>query len=260
MQARLFLCAALTASTVPLAGCMPGGRPVNMGMLGSDRNRSEPVVVRLPARIAVVEITSDDALEPRFRINEHPTDQQLEHVDHLAHLAGISDAFQLRSVASNVDLATSQEIRTSACESQADLILAYSLFHCTDLKRLFPLSLVTLGLFPCNVAVVDTNATAVLLDVRTGAVLDSFTVRDEADQLSNIWTSDAATHDAVSRSTRRTLEQIFGEFESRWPSIADNARRCRIETTTTDLSSFEHRNASRPPPPAGARYGTLRND
>ena len=82
------------------------------------------------------------------------------------------------------------ELRQAAAALHADMLLVYTLdttFHVQDVAA--PLSVVTLGLSPNEVAHVVCTASAVLLDTRNGYVYGIAEATDRQQQLASAWTS-----------------------------------------------------------------------
>lgn len=112
-------------------------------------------------------------------------------------------------------------LRAAAAKLHADMLLIYTMdtqFFGRNRSR--PLTVFTLGVGPTKDLLVSSTASAMLVDVRTGFIYGALEGTQRATRNSTIWT----TRDAVEASRKETekaaFEQLIGEFEPFWKSVA----------------------------------------
>ena len=118
------------------------------------------------------------------------------------------------------DALTEARLREAARRVNADVLVLYTFdtqFYVKDFAR--PVSIVTLGLSPNKRAYVNTTATALILDARSGYVYGGAETTDKSEQLSNGWTSEDAVDDTRRRTESRAFDKLVGELEKTWPTI-----------------------------------------
>jgi hypothetical protein len=84
---------------------------------------------------------------------------------------------------------------------------------------LFPLTVVTLGLSPNKKVRVNTTASAILVDVRTGYVYGSCEVTARKEALASAWTTTDAVDRSRLKTERQAFEKLLAEFESLWEGV-----------------------------------------
>jgi hypothetical protein len=129
------------------------------------------------------------------------------------------------------------ELRQAAAALHADMVLIYTLdtsFNVQDVAA--PLSVVTLGLSPNQIAHVNCTAAAVLIDTRNGYVYGIAEATEQQDQLAIAWTSTAAVDQTRKRVEGKAFAKLAGELEQTWSGVVANL------------------NGSQEASPAGVRY------
>lgn len=115
------------------------------------------------------------------------------------------------------------ELRQAAAALHADMVLIYTLdtsFRVQDVAA--PLSVITLGLSPNQVAHVTCTASAVLLDTRNGYVYGIAEATEQQDQLASAWTCDAAVDQTRRRVEGKAFAKLATEFEQTWMGVVAN--------------------------------------
>lgn len=121
------------------------------------------------------------------------------------------------------ELRSDLELRQAAAALHADMLLVYTLdttFKVEDAA--VPLSVVTLGLSPNQVARVICTASAVLMDTRNGYVYGVAEATDKQSQLASGWTSEAAVDQTRRRVEAKAFEKLVGDLEQTWTGVAAN--------------------------------------
>jgi hypothetical protein len=115
------------------------------------------------------------------------------------------------------------ELRQAAAALHADMVLIYTLdtsFYVQDVAA--PLSVVTLGLSPNQVAHVTCTASAVLLDTRNGYVYGIAEATDRQDQLASAWTSEAAVDQTRRRVEGAAFAKLGTQLRQTWTGVVEN--------------------------------------
>jgi hypothetical protein len=115
------------------------------------------------------------------------------------------------------------ELRQAAAALHADMVLIYTLdtsFNVQDVAA--PLSVITLGLSPNQVAHVTCTASAVLIDTRNGYVYGIAEATEKQNQLASAWTSDAAVDQTRKRVEGKAFAKLSGELEQTWADVLTN--------------------------------------
>jgi hypothetical protein len=117
-------------------------------------------------------------------------------------------------------LSDDRELRAAAAAVHADMLLLYTLdtaFTTEDGMR--PLTVLTLGLFPTKHVRINTTASALLLDTRTGYIYGVAEASAAGTQLANAWTSRDAADQARRRTERKAFGQLVGQFAHAWGEV-----------------------------------------
>ena len=114
-----------------------------------------------------------------------------------------------------------EDLRGAAANVQADMLLIYTFDTQFETnKKIQPLGLITLGLFPDRDVRVTSTASAALIDTRNGYIYDLAEATAHEKTLSNAWNNE----DAIDTSRRKTEEKAFvtlvGEIEKKWQRVS----------------------------------------
>lgn len=225
-----------------LAGCAhyaTPGRAADMRMFGLSRDQqSDAGVVRtmekrplatLPTTIAVVRVQAagyESKTAQTWGTGAYTvvTTRDIENVDalfdRLAKLPKVTAIAPVNRMLLPQELHSDLELREAAGALHADMLLVYTLdttFHVEDVAA--PLSIVTLGLSPNEVAHVICTASAVLMDTRNGYVYGVAEATERQDQLASAWTSEAAVDETRKRVETKAFQKLVGDLESTWMGI-----------------------------------------
>lgn len=144
-----------------------------------------------------------------------------EDFDRLAALQKVERVAPISRLLLSDHLTSDRDLRAAAASVGADLLLVYTVDTTFTTEDGFaPLTVFSLGLFPTKTARVDSTASAVLLDTRSGHVYAAAEGAADTSQLANAWTSRAAVEQSRRRAERRAFEKMLDEFERGWPAIA----------------------------------------
>ena len=113
-----------------------------------------------------------------------------------------------------------ESLRKVAAELHADLVLVYTIdtvFKENDQGG--PLTLVSLGLLPTVIASVDSTASAILLDTRTGYLYGVAEGSCRESGHTNAWWSEATIGVFRRETERKSFDKLLGEFERTWDGV-----------------------------------------
>lgn len=119
-------------------------------------------------------------------------------------------------------LETEEDLRKAAATVQADMLLLYTFETQFETeKKVQPLGLITLGLFPDRVARVTSTASAALVDTRNGYVYALAEGSAERQRLSNAWNDRDALDQSRREAERDAFHKLITSFESAWSDVVD---------------------------------------
>jgi hypothetical protein len=231
------LAAALLAIASSCASYVVPGRGADMQIFTPSNDGERAIaaaferrpVAPFPATIALVRVQAPDyssysvrstAGEGRYSVvtvRDIETDEHLRRLAAMPQVAGIAPMNRLL-VPTRLDGA--EELRMAAAELHADVVLVYTIdtvFRAEEQGG--PIEIVSLGLLPTAVASVDTTASAILLDTRTGYLYGVAEVTERAGGRTNAWWSTSAI-DTYRRGTeRKSFERLLDEIERTWRGV-----------------------------------------
>jgi hypothetical protein len=115
------------------------------------------------------------------------------------------------------------ELRQAAGSLHADMLLIYTLdttFEIEDVAA--PLTVITLGFSPNQVAHVSCTASAVLVDTRNGYIYGIAEGTERQNQLASGWTSDAAVDQTRKRVEAAAFKKLGDSLEVTWGDVVKN--------------------------------------
>ena len=139
----------------------------------------------------------------------------------IAALPGVASVGPLSRVLLPAELNTTRDLRRSAAQLRADVILLYTLdtsFR-TDTTRIGPLQTVSMGFFPNKKAHVTVTCAAVFIDVRTGFVYGVAEATATEEQRSGYWNTRDAIEEARAKAERGAFVGALTEIETVWAAI-----------------------------------------
>ena len=113
------------------------------------------------------------------------------------------------------------DLRIASAALKADILVLFTIdttFR-VDGKSIGPLSVVSLGLLRDRETVVNTTASAILVDVRTGFVYGVAESTASERQPSSVWTNVRTADQARLRTERDAFDGLFDELGKTWQSI-----------------------------------------
>ena len=183
-----------------------------------------------PTAIAVVRVQEHGYCSPTARGFGHGnfsvvTTRDVEPDDaftKIATLPMVEGVAPLNKLVLPANLQSEEHLRQGAANVQADMLLIYTFDTVfTSDKKMAPLGVVTLGLFPDRTARVTSTASAALVDTRNGYVYGLAEATGRESQLTNAWNSKQAVDDARRNAERHAFENLAKEFPTMWQGVVD---------------------------------------
>ena len=228
-----------TASTLWLVLCLTGcasyttpGGPVDLGGIQSYDIReqmSRSPTAGFPALVAVARVQSSGYQSPSASTygggsfvvitnRELMSDEQFELV---GGWDGIRAVTPLSRLLIPPHLNDTEDLRIASAALKADILILYTVdttFR-VDGKSVGPMSVVSLGLLRDRETVVNTTASAIFVDVRTGFVYGVAEATANERKPSSVWTNASTADQARLRTERGAFEGLLVELDRTWTSI-----------------------------------------
>jgi hypothetical protein len=186
-------------------------------------------LAQFPAAVAVVRVQAPNYTSNSVRNTSgggNYTVLTMRDIDTEADFARMNALSQVRGIGAvnrllvPDDLRGADDLRKIAAELHADMLLVYTLdtvFKSSE--HAAPLALVSLGLLPTKVASVDTTASAIVLDTRTGYLYGTAEATVSNQPMTNAWSSQSAVDASRKMTERAAFEKLLGEFEHTWTGV-----------------------------------------
>jgi hypothetical protein len=220
---------------VGLSGCVsyttPGG-PVDLtGIQSADIQElmSREAAATFPASVSFARVQSPgyETLTAETYGNgsyvvvtnrELMSDARIEEISQWDAVRGVSPLSRLLipSRLNSID-----DLRTASANLKADVLIVFTLdtsFR-VDGKSIGPLSVISLGLMRDRETVVNTTASAVFVDVRTGFVYGVAEATASAKQTTNAWNSKNAADQGRLNTEREAFDGLLLELGRTWTNI-----------------------------------------
>ncbi len=152
-------------------------------------------------------------------IRDVETEEQLVRISDLPMVAGIAP---LNRLVLPRHFNSDMELRQGAATVQADMVLVYTFDTAFNVeKKIPPLGILTLGLFPHEEARVVCTASGVLMDTRNGYVYGLLEATSTRNQPANAWTSAVAVDHARRQAEADAFDQLVDAFVKLWPGVVE---------------------------------------
>jgi len=141
----------------------------------------------------------------------------------LADLPMISNVVPIGRALIPQKLDSHKQLRLSAAQLHADLLLVYTLDTAFRIKDhdIGPLGVITLGFLPNHEARITTTASAVLFDVRTAYVYGLAEATEYEEQMASAWTARKAVEEARKKAERKAFEKLLNELPLMWKGVVE---------------------------------------
>jgi hypothetical protein len=235
VKERLYSSALVVLILLGLSGCAsyttPGG-PVDLtGIQSADIRElmSREAAAGFPALVSFARVQSPgyESLSAETHGNgsyvvvtnrELMSDARIEEISRWNSVRGVSPLSRLLipSRLNNID-----DLRTASANLKADVLIVFTLdtsFR-VDGESIGPLSVISLGLMRDRETVVNTTASAVFVDVRTGFIYGVAEATASEKQTTNAWNSVNAADQGRLNTEREAFNGLIRELEKTWANI-----------------------------------------
>ena len=225
----LFLFAAPFFSSC--ASYMTPGRQADLSTFTDPRVKKAFVsrpAIKFPANLAIVRI-QDTGYQSEsahgvgagaysvVTTRDIETDQDAETISKLPGVAGVVTLNRLllpKSLSSDLDL------REAAAKLQTDAILVYTVAtEFSDNEIIAPLTTLTLGLAPNKRYKIQSTASAILMDTKTGYIYGAIEEGDHRAGITQAWGSSNAIEAARKKAERAAYDKLLASFDPFWARI-----------------------------------------
>lgn len=240
MRDRLTRSLIIACILLGISGCAsyttPGG-PVDLaGIQSADIKElmSREAAATFPASVAFVRVqsagyqsqTAETYGAGRYVVltnRELMSDARIEEISEWDAVRGVSPLSRLLipSRLNSID-----DLRAASASLKADVLIVFTLdtsFR-VDGKSIGPLSVISLGLMRDRETVVNTTASAVFVDVRTGFVYGVAEATASEKQTTNAWDTANAADQGRLNTEREAFDGLLRELERTWTSIVAEHR------------------------------------
>ena len=186
-------------------------------------------LAQFPAAVALVRVqapeyesfsvrrTSGGGKYSVVTVRDIETEADFERLKQLPQIGGLAPVTHLLVPD---ELSGPEDLRKIAADLHADVVLIYTIdtvFESSEHGG--PLAIVSLGILPTAVASVDTTASAILLDTRTGYLYGTAEATVSDKSTTNAWWSQSAIDTSRKKTERGAFEKMLGEFEHTWSGV-----------------------------------------
>ena len=224
----------LLCATLLLASCAsyvtPGG-PANLKAITEPsvkKSFDAKPAIHFPANLALVRVQDGGYRSPTangvgrgaYSVLTKRDIEKESDIDTLSRLPGVAGVVTLNRLLVPADLSTDVELREAAAKLHADAILLYTIateFHDRDV--IAPLTTLSLGLAPNTHYKIQSSASAVLIDTKTGFVYGALEEDADRSGLTISWGSSDVIDAARKKAEREALDKLLANFGPFWDRI-----------------------------------------
>lgn len=224
----LFLCSCATYVTP--------GRQADLSTFTDSRVKKAFVArpaIRFPANLAVVRIQesgyrSESAQGVGSGAYSVVTSRDIEteqDIDTISKLPGVAGVVTLNRLLLPKSLSSDLDLREAAAKLQAEAVLVYTLAtEFSDRDVIAPLTTLTLGLAPNKRYKINSTASAILMDTKTGYIYGALEEGDSRSGLTIAWGSSNAIDAARKKAERAAFDKLLISFQPFWTRIYNRFR------------------------------------
>jgi hypothetical protein len=122
-------------------------------------------------------------------------------------------------------LDSDQDLREAAARLKADMLLLYTFDTSFRKDDNTALTVVSWGLSQTRKVTARVQASALLLDTRTGFIYGAFESAEKKDLTTNAWKSEEDADRARRDLEQATFKKLVTEFEKGWPEVVERAKK-----------------------------------
>lgn len=141
-------------------------------------------------------------------------------IDTISKLHGVGGVVTLNRLLLPKSLSSDLDLREAAAKLQTDAILIYTIAtEFSDNEVIAPLTTLTLGLAPNNRYKINSTASAILMDTKTGYIYGALEEGDSRAGLTIAWGSSSAIDAARKKAERAAYDKLLASFNPFWTRI-----------------------------------------
>lgn len=189
--------------------------------------------IRFPATVAVVRLQESGYVssstrgygEGNYSVVTGRDVEKVEDIDVLSKLPGIAGVVTLNRLLLPQAFATDLDLREAAAKLQTDAVLIYTLAtEFSDTDVIAPLTTLTLGLAPNKRYKINSTASAILMDTKTGYIYGALEEGELRSGLTIAWGSAGAIESSRRQAERAAYEKLLASFPRFWERIYQRFR------------------------------------
>jgi hypothetical protein len=141
-------------------------------------------------------------------------------IDTLSKLPGVSGVVTLNRLLLPSQLASDLDLREAAAKLHTDAVIVYTVAtDFSDSEVIAPLTTLTLGLAPNKHYKINSTASAILMDTKTGYIYGALEEGQSNEGLTMAWGGRDAIEAARKQAERKALEKLLQSFDPFWRRI-----------------------------------------
>lgn len=141
-------------------------------------------------------------------------------IDAISKLPGVGGIVALNRLLLPRSLATDLDLREAAAKLQTEAILIYTIAtEFSDNEVIAPLTTLSLGLAPNKRYKINSTASAILMDTKTGYIYGALEEADRRSGLTIAWGSSSAIEAARKKAERAAFAKLLASFDPFWSRI-----------------------------------------
>jgi hypothetical protein len=184
--------------------------------------------IRFPATLAIVHIQ-----EPGYRsestqgvgsgaysvVTAHDIETEKD-IDTISKLHGVGGVVTLNRLLLPKSLSSDLDLREAAAKLQTEAILIYTIAtEFSDNDIIAPLTTLTLGLAPNKRYKINSTASAILMDTKTGYIYGALEEGELRSGLTIAWGSSSAIEASRKKAERAAFDKLLASFQPFWTRI-----------------------------------------
>jgi hypothetical protein len=224
---------------VLLTGCatyVTPGRQADLSTFTDPRVKKAYVAkpaIRFPATLAIVRIQesgyrSESAQGVGAGAYSVVTARDIEteeDIDTIAKLPGVGGVVALNRLLLPKSLSSDLDLREAAAKLQTEAILIYTIAtEFSDNDVIAPLTTLTLGLAPNRRFKINSTASAILMDTKTGYIYGALEEGESRSGLTIAWGSSSAIEAGRKKAERAAFDKLLASFQPFWARIYSRFR------------------------------------
>ncbi|CAN5286362.1 hypothetical protein BH23VER1_BH23VER1_30490 [soil metagenome] len=149
-----------------------------------------------------------------------------EDIDTISSLRGVGGVVSLNRLLLPRSLTSDLDLREAAAKLQAEAILIYTIAtEFSDNDMIAPLTTLTLGLAPNKRYKINSSASAILMDTKTGYIYGALEEGESRAGLTMAWGSRSAIDASRKKAERAAFDKLLASFPPFWARIYNRFHR-----------------------------------